>query len=109
MNEPTRSEPEAPAVGSQVQRSVGRLALRGPVMAEVTLHFRADRLHKTCSVCGANLNRRVSRWWLTNCWTDDPRDYRAQQTCHPAETVRPCGVLDRSEPPNVEVSRRDEH
>lgn len=46
-------------------------------MAEVTLHFRVDRLHKTCSVCGADLNRRVSRWWLTNCWTDNPREYRA--------------------------------
>ena len=73
-------------------------------MAAVTLHFRADRLHKTCGVCGADLNRRVSRWWLSNCWTDDPRHYRAQQSCHPAETVRPCGVLDRSKTPNVEFS-----
>ena len=74
-------------------------------MAAVTLHFRADRLHKTCGVCGADLNRRVSRWWLTNCWTDDPRHYRAQQSCHPAETVRPCGVLDRSKTPNAKAER----
>jgi hypothetical protein len=88
----------------RLEQCAGLPALRGPVMAEVTLHFRADRLHKTCSVCGADLNRRVSRWWRTNCWTDDPRDYRAQQSNHPAETVRPCGVLDRSEPPNAQLT-----
>ncbi len=71
---------------------------------EVTLHYRADRLHKTCFVCGADLSRRVSRWWLTNCWTDDPSHYRAQQTSHPAETVRPCGALDRNKTPNAEFT-----
>lgn len=71
---------------------------------EVTLHYRADRLHKTCAVCGADLNRRVSRWWLTNCWTEDPSHYHAQQTSHPTETVRPCGVLDRSKTPNARLT-----
>jgi hypothetical protein len=68
-------------------------------VVEVTLHLKAPG--PACGVCGADLNRRVSRWWLTNCWTADPKEYRAQQSCHPAETVQPCGVLDRSKTPNV--------
>jgi hypothetical protein len=69
-------------------------------VADVTLHLK-DEATGLCAVCGANLRRRVSRWWLANCWTADPKHYRAQQSCHPAETVRPCGVLDRSKTPNV--------
>jgi hypothetical protein len=68
-------------------------------VVEVTLHLKAPG--PACAVCGVDLNRRVSRWWLANCWTADPKHYRAQQSCHPAETVRPCGVLDRSKTPNV--------
>ena len=71
-------------------------------MAAVTLHLK-DEATGLCRVCGVNLRQRVSRWWLVNCWTDDPRHYRAQQSCHPAETVRPCGVLDRSKTPNVGI------
>ena len=69
---------------------------------EVTLHLKNEATAQ-CRVCGANLNRRVSRWWLANCWTADPKHYRAQQSCHPAEIVRPCGVLDRSKTPNFSV------
>ena len=68
-------------------------------MSEVTLHLKAPG--PACAVCGVDLNRRVSRWWLSNCWTADPKHYRAQQSSHPAETVRPCGVLDRNKTPNV--------
>ncbi len=69
-------------------------------MTEVTLHLKAEG-QRACVVCGADLGRRASRWWLANCWTADPKQYRAQQSSHPAETVRPCGVLDRSKTPNV--------
>lgn len=72
-------------------------------MTDVTLHFKAEG-QRACLVCGADLGQRVSRWWLANCWTADPKHYRAQQSCHPAESVRPCGALDRSKTPNVPVS-----
>lgn len=72
-------------------------------MVEVTLHLK-DEATALCRVCGADLNRRVSRWWLGNCWTADPKHYCAQQSCHPAETVRPRGVLDRSKTPNARLS-----
>ena len=75
-------------------------------MTEVKLHLKAEG-QRACVVCGADLGRRVSRWWLVNCWTADPRHYRAQQTCHPAETVRPCGVLDRSKTPNGHANRAE--
>ena len=68
-------------------------------MSEVILHLKMPG--PTCAVCGVDLNQRVSRWWLVNCWTADPTHYRASQTCHPAETVRPCGVLDRNKTPKV--------
>lgn len=63
-------------------------------MTDVTLHLKVEG-QRACLVCGADLGRRVSRWWLVNCWTSDQKDYRAQQSSHPAETVRPCGVLPR--------------
>ena len=72
-------------------------------MVEVTLHL-TDEATALCRVCGADLNPRVSRWWLANCWTADPQHYRAQQSCHPAKTVQPCGALDRSKTTNAEVS-----
>lgn len=75
-------------------------------MVEVTLHLK-DEATAQCRVCGADLSRRVSRWWLANCWTADPKHYRAQQSCHPAETVRPCGVLDRSKTPNDRSNATD--
>lgn len=61
-------------------------------MAETTLHLK-DEAAGLCRVCGVNLRQRVSRWWLVNCWTADPKRYRAQETNLPGETVRPCGVL----------------
>ena len=68
-------------------------------MAEVTLHLKAEG-QRACLVCGADLGRRVSRWWLTNCWTADPNHYKAQQTCHPAEMARPCGLPASMNAPN---------
>ena len=72
-------------------------------MTEVTLHLKAEG-QRACVVCGADLGRRVSRWWLASCWTADPKHYLASQTCHPAETVRPCGVLASSKTPNVALT-----
>lgn len=69
-------------------------------MTDVTLHLKAEG-QRACVVCGADLGRRVSRWWLSNCWTADPKHYRAQQTSHPAEMARPCGVLNPSKTPNT--------
>jgi hypothetical protein len=70
-------------------------------MSESTLHFKAAG-QRECVVCGTDLGRRVSRWWLVNCWTSDPTHYRAQQSCHPAETVKPCGVLPKQSTPGAE-------
>lgn len=69
-------------------------------MGEATLHLKMPG--PACAVCGANLNRPASRWWLANCWTADPLHYRAQETNLPGESVRPCGVLPQqdSKPPN---------
>lgn len=61
-------------------------------MSEVTLHLKVEG-QRACQVCGAELGRSVSRWWLVNCWTADKNHYRTSQTRHPGETVRPCGVL----------------
>ena len=33
-------------------------------------------------------------------WDDDDMPDDVRLHCHPAETVRPCGVLDRSKTPN---------
>lgn len=72
-------------------------------MSEVTLHLKMPG--PACAVCGVDLNRPVSRWWLVNCWTADPRHYKAQETNLPGESVRPCGVLDvaRLKTPNAEL------
>jgi hypothetical protein len=59
-------------------------------MSEITLHFRVDG-QRACAVCGADLQRRASRWWLTNTWTRDARYYREQETNLPGESSRPCG------------------
>ena len=74
-------------------------------MSEATLHLKMPG--PACAVCGVNLNRPVSRWWLVNCWTADPRHYKAQETNLPGESVRPCGVLDvaRLKTPNVGIQR----
>ena len=72
-------------------------------MTEVTLHLKAEG-QRACVMCGADLGRRVSRWWLANCWTADPKHYLASQTCHPSDTVRPCGVQDHGKTPNVALS-----
>ena len=61
-------------------------------MSEVILHLRVDG-KSACAVCGANLDRPVSRWWLANAWTKDRRHYREQETNLPGERVRPCGAL----------------
>ena len=72
-------------------------------MSESTLHLK-DEATGLCVVCGANLRRPASRWWLANCWTADPKHYRASQTCHPAETVRPCGMLASTKTPNARLT-----
>ena len=72
-------------------------------MSEATLHLKMPG--PACAVCGVDLNRPASRWWLANCWTADPLHYRAQETNLPGESVRPCGVLPRQydKPPNARV------
>ena len=72
-------------------------------MSEVTLHLKEEG-RRACVVCGADLERRVSRWWLANCWTSDPKHYHAQQTCHPSEVAHPCGVIDRAKAHNAEFT-----
>ena len=61
-------------------------------MSEAILHFRIDG-QRACAVCGADIDRPASRWWLSNTWTRDRRHYREQETNMPGERVRPCGVL----------------
>lgn len=60
-------------------------------MSDATVHLKASG--PLCAVCGVNLERPTSRWWLLNCWTSDPRQYRAQETNLPGQSVRPCGVF----------------
>ena len=61
-------------------------------MREITLHFRVGD-EPLCQVCGANLHRRISDWWLHNTWTRDRTHYRASETNLPGESSRPCGAL----------------
>ncbi len=72
-------------------------------MANVTLHYRADRLHKTCAVCGVSLNRGDGdRWWLRHTWTDRRDSYHEGSGCWPTDWFMPCGRLpDDSKTPNV--------
>jgi hypothetical protein len=71
------------------------------------LHYRADRLHKTCDVCGVNLSRgELDGWWLRNTWTDRRDDYREGEGCWPGDWMVPCGRLpDDSKTPNVRANR----
>lgn len=61
-------------------------------MGQSTLHLKVDG-KANCAVCGADLTRPVSHWWLSNCWTADKRHYREQESCLPGELVKPCGDL----------------
>jgi hypothetical protein len=76
-------------------------------MPDVTLHLK-DAATGLCVVCGADLGQRVSRWWLTNCWTGDPRHYKRQPTMRPGgDAVQPCGVLppEKCKTPNAANQR----
>ena len=77
-------------------------------MPDVTLHLK-DAATGLCVVCGADLGQRVSRWWLTNCWTGDRRHYKRQPTMRPdGDAVQPCGLLPpASKTPNVISTTRD--
>ena len=78
-------------------------------MTEVTLHFRADRLHKTCAVCKADFARhgQTDRWWLRNTWTDRRDDYHEGEGCWPGDWMVPCGRLpDDSKTPNARANAR---
>ena len=57
-------------------------------MSQVILHLKEDG-KANCVVCGADLTRSVSHWWLSNCWTADRRHYREQEACRPGAYVRP--------------------
>ena len=61
-------------------------------MSEITLHFRGDG-SSMCAVCGANLDRPASRWWLANTWTRHREHYNHGATNFPGEYSRPCGAL----------------
>lgn len=78
-------------------------------MAKVMLHYRADRLHKTCVVCGADFARhgQTDWWWLRNTWTDRRDDYHEGEGGWPGDWMVPCGRLpDDSMTPNVGIERR---
>lgn len=78
-------------------------------MTVVTLHFRADRLHKTCAVCKADFARhgQTDRWWLRNTWTDRRDDYHEGEGCWPGDWMVTCGRLpDDSMTPNAEFTGR---
>lgn len=62
-------------------------------MSVVTLHYRSPRTAPACAVCGANLSRPASRWWLANTWTDAREHFTEGSTHTPGETARPCGRL----------------
>lgn len=57
----------------------------------ITLHYRPDMCDR-CAVCGADLTRRASRWWLSNTWTADRNDFKAQEGGIPGSYMEPCGV-----------------
>jgi hypothetical protein len=66
-------------------------------MRDITLHFRVDGSPR-CAVCGADLERPVSNWWLSNSWTRDRRYYTASETNWPGGYSTPCGVLPERAP-----------
>lgn len=67
-------------------------------MSDITLHFRVDGSSR-CAVCGADIDRPVSRWWLSNTWTRDRRHYDYSATNFPGEFSRPCGRLPEPDKP----------
>jgi len=72
-------------------------------VSNITLHFRVDG-SPLCAVCGANIDRPLSRWWLSNTWTRHRDHYQAGETNMPGEYSRPCGSLrrlDELKAPNV--------
>ena len=48
-------------------------------MSDITLHFRVDG-QRTCAVCGTDIDRPASRWWLANTWTRHRDHYQASET-----------------------------
>jgi len=61
-------------------------------MREITLHLKVDG-SRLCAVCGADLSRPVSNWWLSNSWTVDRRYYCDEETAMPGVFARTCGTL----------------
>ena len=75
-------------------------------MSYITLHFRVDG-SPLCAVCGANIDRPISRWWLSNTWTRHRGHYTKGETNMPGEYSRPCGSLrrlDELKTPNVRAN-----
>ena len=98
-----------PALDTEKRTVPGLRLARGVCMTEVTLHFRADRLHKTCAVCKADFARhgQTDRWWLRNTWTDRRDDYHEGEGCWPGDWMVPCGRLpDDSKTPNARANAR---
>ena len=62
-------------------------------MSTVTLHLRQPEDAPACAVCGTNLHRGHSAWWLRNTWTSERSDYHAGESNFPGEWLQPCGVV----------------